>query len=83
MQFRNRQIVDVDLPALTLELLQLVGRKAADDVAAAPRDDRDEVRSGEQRPQIVVARHRALVRLHVVEGLPEDAQQILQETDVG
>src|ERR1700730_15052758 len=46
MFLRNGQIVDVDFAPVPLELLQLVGREASDDLAAASCDDRDEVTHG-------------------------------------
>ena len=55
--FEHGEIVDVDLAPVLLELVELVGGKAADHGVAIERGDGDEMRLGEEAGEIGVARN--------------------------
>ena len=67
MRRRNCEIVDVDLAALLLELVQLMGCEAADDLAVLQRGERYEVVAAEQTFEIGRARPGIAIGLSVFE----------------
>src|SRR4029453_4469923 len=75
-------VVDVDLAALALELLEDVGDEAPDALRAVERRQGDERRLVEQRAEVAVGGDRVLVRVGLAEGLAERPQQALQDGDV-
>src|SRR5690606_5488873 len=77
------EVVDVDLPALALELLELVRYEAPDHRIALHRDERDERVSGEQPLQIVMAGRQTAIFLRLVERLAEHSRHRLHERDIG
>ena len=80
--FRNRQVIDVHLAPLLFEFLQHVGGQPPDHSARVKRRKRDEMRLAQQRPQIVIAGHGALIRLRILEGLTEDPEHPLEQPHV-
>jgi hypothetical protein len=80
---RDRQIVDVDLAALLLELVQLIRREAAHDLAPLQGGEGDEVVAAEQALEIGGAGPGPAIGLHLAEGLAEGRQHGLHQCDVG
>lgn len=76
----HREVVDVDLAAFLLELLELVGDQPAGDVPADARDKDADVRPRQQPAQVGIAGRCALEGLAFVEGFPE---QPVERADVG
>jgi hypothetical protein len=79
---RDREIVNVDLAALLLELPELVGRDAADDFAILQSHQRDERLAGEQRPQVARAGPLRRIRLDFIEDFTEGREQSLHQRDI-
>ena len=73
------QVVEVDLAALSLELVEHVGCEAADGAIALERHDGDEVVAGEELLSVGVPRRCALVGIPVVEDLSEEGRQVAQQ----
>ena len=78
MALRNGKVVDVDLPAVLLELVQLVGREAADDLVARHCDNGDEMLLAQQPRQVVIAWNRILVPVDYTECVAEDRKQVFE-----
>ncbi len=64
-------MTDVYLAALLLELFQLVGRDAADDLTAYQRSERDEVVTAEQSLEIRCIRSVPTIGVHFIEDFTE------------
>src|SRR5688572_17450943 len=82
MSQRDSQVVDIDLTANALELLKLVGDQSANHFRFSHCDDRNEMRSRQQRAQVISVRHGALIGVRFLERLSEHAKQGLEQTDV-
>src|SRR5687768_8915138 len=82
LRFGDREVVDVDLGALLLELAQLVRRKASDDFSSDQRHEREEGVVAEQSRAVARARSSCPVRVRLSECFSEDREQVLQERDV-
>src|SRR5688572_21411162 len=75
MLFTDRQVVDVHLAPLPLELLELVGYETAHDLFACERHKDNHVLFREKTLQIGVARRLPLVCLGISKRLPEQGVQ--------
>jgi hypothetical protein len=79
---RYRQIVDVDLAALLLELAQLVRGNATHHLAAFQGGERDEVVAAQQTTKVRRARPSPAIGPGLVEGFSEHRQQAFHRRDV-
>src|SRR5688572_6444640 len=82
VRFGDREIVDVDLGALLLELAQLVRRESSDDLSSDERHEREEGVVAEQSREVAGARSSCAVCVRLSERFSEDREQVLQERDV-
>jgi len=80
---RDREIVDVNLASVLLELVQLVRGESADDFISAQRCKDDDVRLGECRLQVRVTRNGTLISISVVERLSKNVEELFEDFNVG
>jgi hypothetical protein len=83
MRLGDRQVVDVDLAARPLELLQLVGHQPADHLAARERDQGGHVVASEESREVGLARRLAAIGLRVLERHAEQRVEAARERQVG
>lgn len=83
MWCRNGKIVDVDLAALLLELLQLITREASQNGVALNSGDGYEALASEKVLEVGARRPRVALGRDAVEGLSEHLVEGLHQLDVG
>jgi len=72
MALRNGEIVYVNLPAILLELVQLICSETADNFIAIHCDYRDEMLLSQQLYQVTIGRNGTLVGTDFVKCLSKD-----------
>ena len=83
MRCGNRKIVDVNLAALPLKLLQFLGHQATDDVFAFRRCEGNEVIGCQQALKVVRAGPGVVVCGRLLKGFGKRRQQGVHQVDVG
>ena len=71
MALYNGEIVNVDLPPILLELVQLIRSEAADDLLAIHCDNCNEMLLGQQPCQVIITWDRMLVGIDFTKCLSE------------
>jgi hypothetical protein len=79
----NRQVIDVNLAPLLLELVELVGDEPAAHLARSNRHQRDDVFLRQLAPEIRVVRRLRGVGLGVAECLAEQSVERTREHNIG
>jgi hypothetical protein len=76
VQFLDGEVVNVNFPSFLFEFLQNVCSQSADNLVANYGDQGDKVGLRQQRPQILILRHSALVCVPILECVCKDAKQL-------